>query len=268
MDTDKVLLEQYVCTHPKEAARSLEKLNNTEITAILNELSLKASLNMLGVMNSYIAAKSMELMDLEDAMDLFEKMDLPIAEAILRRCEPSFSDKIVDAMPPKLASVLSQKLMAKENTVASYMDPVVFGLKKHRTAAESIKLIKQVKKGVGSFVCVVDEYNKYMGIVMLNELLFADGQVEIASLIDTDSPSFTTDASTETLADNPVWNEFKSVPVIDIDGKLAGILHFKAVQKNAMDPNNELNRQIIETSNSLGELYGIGLSGFLHVISK
>lgn len=268
MDTDKILLEQYVGKHAKEAARNIERLNFNEIAVILTQLSDEANVNLLAAMNSYIAAKSIELMDLEDAISLFEKLEIPIAEAILRRCEPSFSDKIVENMPPKITGILRQKLKAKENTVAAYLDPVVFSLKNYRTVAEGIKLIKQVKKGVEAFVCLVDENDNYNGIVMLNDLLFADANTEVSSLIKMDSPCFVIDSSTEAILDNPVWMEFKSVPVIFVDGKLAGILHYKAVQKKTLDSSKELNRQIIETSNSLGELYGIGLSGFLHIISK
>ncbi|SMO58442.1 CBS domain-containing protein [Saccharicrinis carchari] len=268
MDTDKVLLEQYVCSHPKEAVRDIERLKDDEKAVVLAELPHELSLSVLSIMNRYLAAKSIERMNLDLAIALFDKMEITPAESILRRCDPQLANKIMDAIAPPKASLIRQKLKVKEDTVASFMNPIVFALKKHRRAEEALRLIKQVKKGVSTFVCVVDEHDNYVGIVMLHELLFADSSTKIAAIIKTDSPCFSADTDIESLSKNTVWQQYRSVPVIDSNGKLVGMLDFKTVDKNTRDPQMELTQQIIETSNSLGELYSIGLSGFLHVIGK
>ncbi len=268
MDTDKLLLEQYTAHHPEEAVHNMEKLTAGQIAAILAELPCELSLSILSKMNSYIAAKSLEQLDTALASDLIEKMDLSLADSLLRRCESQFCDSIVNTLSPRLASLITQKLNAKQDTVASFMDPTIFVLKKHRTVEEAIRLIKQVKKGISNFVCIVDDHENYQGVVMLRDILFAENHVRMSSLIKAESPSFNIDTILESLTNNPIWHQFRAVPIIDFNDKLVGILDYKSVFKNTPDPRSSLTRQLIETSNSLGELYGLGLSGFLNILSK
>ena len=268
MDTDQLLLEQFVLDHPLEAAQANEKLKDEETAAILELFPIELATILLNKMSSYKAARSLKLLNPELAISMFEKIEVQLGESILRQCEPEFSNTILEGITPKLSTILREKIKHKADTVGSFMNPITFGLRKNQTVEEAIKLVKQEKKGIASIVCVVDDNESLEGIILLQDLLFARSRSEIASIMQTNCPRFKTDTSIESVANHPAWLEFQSIPVVGINGKLVGILNFVNINKNKTDPENELTKQIMETSNSLGELYRIGLSGFLQVINR
>lgn len=268
MDTDQLLLEKFVLDHPLEVAKVIEKLKDQEIAAILEAFPIELTTKLLNKMGSYKAAKSLKFLNQKKATILFEKIEMEFAESILRKCEPEFSNTILDGITPKLSNVLRNKLKHKEDTVGSLMNQITFGLRKNQTVEEAIKLVQQEKKGVASIVCVVDDNENLMGIILLQDLLFASGSSDIASIMQTKCPRFKTDTNIEYVANHPAWRQFQSIPVVDNEGKLVGILNFANLNQNSINPEEELTKQIVETSSSLGELYRIGLSGILQVINK
>ena len=268
MDTDQLLLEKFVLDHPLEAAKAMEKLKDQEIAVILEGFPIELTTKLLNKMSSYKAAKSLKFLNQKKAIILFEKIELQFAESILRKCEAEFLNTILDGIKPKLSNVLRNKLNHKEDTVGSFMNQITFGLRKNQTVEEAIKLVQQEKKGISSIVCVVDDNENLKGIILLQDLLFAASSSEIASIMQTNCPRFKTDTNIEYVANHPAWHQFQSIPVVGNEGKLVGILNFANLNKNVINPEEELTKQIIETSSSLGELYRIGLSGFLQVVKR
>lgn len=268
MESDQLLIEQFVHDHPLEATQAIEKLKDDEIAALLEELPGELAALLLNKMSSYKAAKSLKFLTQDTAIILFEKIELQFGESILRQCEPDFSTIILDGITPKLSTILRNKLKHKADTVGSFMNPITFGIRKNHTVEEVIRLVKKEKIESSSIVCVVDENEILEGLILSTDLLFAESKSEITSIMRTNYPWFKTDTSIESVAKHPAWLEFQSIPVVSNGGNLAGIINFASITNNNIDPEKELTKQIIETSNSLGELFRIGLSGFLQVVNR
>ncbi len=268
MDTDKILLEGFIRSHPLEAAQIIEGLKDEEIAAILNNIPTELTVNIISLMNSYKVAKCLELLKKELAAVLIEKIDIQLVELIIRQCEKPFRDNILNSISPKLASALRQKLEHGANTVGSLMNPIAFGLRKELSIQEATDIVKQEKNRVSHLVPIIDIDGKLEGILKLNDLFFEENESQIVSIMKTEIPKFMVDASIDSVADHPAWFEYQSIPVVDFSDKLLGILNFEALYKNKMNANKGLSKHVVETSNSLGELYRIGLSGFLQSVSK
>jgi hypothetical protein len=84
----------------------------------------------------------------------------------------------------------------------------------------------------------------------------------------TEIPRFSPDLTIESIKNHPAWLEYPSIPVTDSLNKLIGILDLETIQKHKRKSDVDQINLTAEVVSSLGELYRMGLSGFLHSISK
>jgi Mg/Co/Ni transporter MgtE len=107
-----------------------------------------------------------------------------------------------------------------------------------------------------------------VGNLPLTELFFADQTKQLAAIMRTDTSRIFADAPIKSLHNHPAWYDYLAIPVIDRSGRLIGILAVENYQKSNAEPDEGLSKEVLETSSALGELYRIGLTGFLQSISK
>lgn len=268
MDTDKIILDEFITHYPAEAVRAIERLSIEEMAAFMEQIPLSLNINLLKHANTYIGAKCLQSISADLAKELIENTEISIAEALLRQCETSFRFKLLDKIDPKLAATLREKLEYDADTVGALMIPRVFALRKSTSVIDALEIVKLEIGRISSVVYVIDEQDKLKGKIMLHELFFADTSKYLHEITNPEIPKFAADMSIKSIVDHPGWHTHRSIPVIDRSEKLIGVLTFAAIQQNKGNKGRELTKEVLETSNSLGELYRIGLTGFLQSISK
>lgn len=268
MDTDYILLEKFTGSHPLQAAQAIEELTEEEIAAVLDEFHADQLIEVVKLMNKYKIAKCLKLIKMTQVVALIEKMEVQDAELILRQCDEDFLNVILNSISKKRALILQQKLRYKPLTVGSFMNPVDFSLKKEQTIKEAIKVIKLEKESLTSVIPVSTIDGKLEGLVKIHDLLLAEKNSLVESIMNTEIPKFSDDMSIESIIIHPGWYEYQSIPVTDSLNKLVGILDFETVYKHKIKSDAEKINPTAETASSLGELYRIGLSGFLQSIDR
>lgn len=268
MNTDLVLLEQFIKRHPIQAAQTIEGLEDEEIAAFMDEVPVELAVGLLNQMKLYKAVRCLRKLPDEQIVDLLGKMDLQKVELLLRQVDEELRVKWLNGMPPKVAAVLRPKLDYPVNSAGALMSPLNILLRQDTMVKEAIKFLKKEKDLVLSSVCVVDADGTLVGLVRLHDLLLASEKEKVSAIMKTDIPKFFADLPLESIKNDPAWYEYPAIPVVDIAGKLIGTIHFEAVQKEQMETGQEMNKRVLETSTALGELYRIGLTAFLQSVSK
>ncbi|MDB4584502.1 hypothetical protein N9164_15230 [Draconibacterium sp.] len=268
MDTDLILLEKFAGGHPMQAAQTIEGFQEEEIAAILNELPTDLLVGIVTFMNRNKVAKCLKLVESTKAYALIENMDVLASESILRQSEEDLRDDILSNISTKTSSAIRQKLKHKAFTIGSLMHPLVFSFKKEQTVKDATAKVKQEKKKYATVIPVVNAERNVEGVVKIQDLFLEKGSSLIEAIMKTEIPKFSADMSIESIINHPGWCDYQSIPVIDPFNKLMGILDFETVQKHKIKSDAEQINLTAETAGSLGELYRVGLSGFLHGISK
>ena len=267
MNTDQIILDQFVNNHPLKAVNVLKEFKHEEMVAFLEAEPLNTTVRIMSAMSSYKAAKCLKKMSRELALTILENMDLRMKITILRQCDERFRNQLLDAMAPLQSAILRQKLAFTTKTAGFLMNPFMLSLKNKLTVEESIIIAKNEKEHISSSILVVDSNGRPEGILKLHDLLFAESSTPIATLMKIEFPKFYADETIESIKNHPGWLDYQSIPVIDRSGILIGTLDFRSLSENKLNK-REQNKNIVETSNALGELYRIGLTGFLHSVSK
>jgi Mg/Co/Ni transporter MgtE len=263
MDTDKIIVAKFLNTHAPEAVLIIEKLENEEISALLSEISFDLAVKALSHMNSYKAAKSMELLDIKLAVVLAERIDILLLELILRQSDDKFQQELLAKISAERSQKIRQKLKYATDAVGAFMNLKVLSLLKDITVGDAETLIRKEKALTTSEVYLTDKEGKIAGILKLHDLMMSKGTGKISSLMIKEIPVFLADDPIQPIINSLVWLDYKAVPVTDKSGLLIGSLQFEDIKKTKLKSDHEFNKQIIETGNALGELYRIGLTGLL-----
>ncbi|NJC27423.1 magnesium transporter MgtE N-terminal domain-containing protein [Neolewinella antarctica] len=267
MNTDQVILNQFIKNHPQQAASALSECSEEEMITFLEASSPDVTISIISSMSSYKAAKYLEKIDMQLVLVIVDKMDLRAKRTVLRQCNEEFRDRLLDKMPPKQSSILRRKLAFTTETIGFLMNPLFLGFKNDLTVAEAIVIAKNGKERVSTNILVVDDKGKPEGVIKLRDLFFAARSTRVSALMKTEFPKFYADESVESIKNHSGWYEYQSIPVVDRYETLIGILDFKTIGESQLSK-EEKNKNMGETGSALGELYRIGLTGLLQSVSK
>jgi magnesium transporter len=171
------------------------------------------------------------------AGEILAHLPVPDISKLLQLCPSDDAAEIVASMPEELReAVLSQMrreegeevqdlLSYPEETAGRIMSPDFFALPEETQASEAIRALRS-KSDVEMvfYVYVVDARNHLLGVISLRQLILADPDVPLRSIMSTNVVSVRTDADQEEVARLVARYDFLAVPVVDDQNKLVGII--------------------------------------------
>lgn len=92
------------------------------------------------------------------------------------------------------------------------------------TVATVLTRLQTNKYDAVDVLCVIDKDRRFLGLVTLQRLLAASCEAEIGTLTDSSVPSVTPDQDQETVASLALEQRLLSVPVVDVEGRLQGVV--------------------------------------------
>ncbi|WP_162415852.1 magnesium transporter MgtE N-terminal domain-containing protein [Cyclobacterium roseum] len=268
MDTDETILEAFIHKHGRAATQILEELEPEEVATLFREIRVDLAARILEPMYAYKASRILESLDQTRAVEIIEQVDLKTAELILRQMEGPLRNSLLEDLPSEVSGPLRLKLRYLENTVGALMDPVLFTLRKSVKVGKALTLIKEHRRLVSPYVFVVNQDKSLYGLVNLQDLLLADKDVPLTTLANTGAPKLYDDVRFETVINIDSWLHYYALPVTDRSDVLVGSLKLEAVRRGNVNSEEVLDKQAIKASAALGELYRIGLTGFLRSPGK
>ena len=152
----------------------------------------------------------------DDAADLVEEMPANVVKRILAQADPQMRKEI------------NEILRYPENSAGSIMTTEYVSLRPTMTVAEAISRIRRT--GVDKetiYTCYVTEERKLLGTVSVKDLLLcADDSRPISGIMDENVISVNTLTDQEEVAQMLSKYNFLALPVVDMDGRMVGIVTF------------------------------------------
>ncbi|HMB64875.1 MAG TPA: CBS domain-containing protein [Eudoraea sp.] len=267
MKTDRLVAEDFIAKYPFRAAQVLEGLNDDEVAELMRELRSEHTLTLLNVMNVEKASRCFALLPTELASELMEASDIFLAESLCRQFDETYLTRLLSNLSPDLTAAINRKLEQAENTVGVLMVPVIV-VNKEMTVKDAFEIIRRNKESLESYLYVVDTSGTFEGAVRLEELLYADRNITLAELMITTIPKFFPDTPIKNILDHPAWYEYRFIPIVDRSEKLLGTLPYRTTREITIKKSGPRTKDLLDTSVALGELYRIGLTGFLQSVGK
>jgi CBS domain-containing protein/sporulation protein YlmC with PRC-barrel domain len=222
----KIAHERLARLHPADIADIVEELAPAEREAVFETLDEHVAAEALEEVDPRLQVSIVESLDSERAADIVEEMDPDAAADLLADLPRETSEVILGEMEPKERREVSELLEFRENTAAGRMTTDFIALPPSATVTEAIYALRHFEGGIEtvSTIFLVDENEKLVGAVPLSTLVLAGPEVPLAELSAEPLISCHAGAGEKEVAELFDKYNLFTLPVVDQDGVLTGII--------------------------------------------
>ena len=160
-------------------------------------------------------AKLLELAAVDDAVFLLDALPPDLKEQVL---------KIVDL--EERFSEVQERLTYEDETAGRIMDSDFVAMSEDQTVSEAIAHVRSIAGEVDmiSYLYVTDHLEHLLGIVSLRQLLLSSPDSTLGEIMNSSPIKVHIDTDQEEVAQQAARYDLLAIPVIDDDGRLAGIV--------------------------------------------
>ena len=150
----------------------------------------------------------------DDAADIVEEMPANVVSRILQQADP------------EKRRMINEILHYPEDSAGSIMTTEYVSLQPHMTVAEAIRRIRRVgvDKETINTCFVVDGTRKLLGTLTIRTLILAEEDTELEEIMTPNTVSVMTTEDQETVAGQLAKYDLTSIPVVDGEDRLVGIV--------------------------------------------
>lgn len=181
---------------------------------VFSYLELDHQQNIINSLSNKEAASILDNMYADDAADLIDEMPANIVKQLLSNTNPETRRDI------------NFLLNYPEDSAGSLMTVEFIDIKENNTVKEAVqKVKKQAKENkIIDFCYVLDKRRKLIGIISLQDLLINDDDIIIKDIMDNVNYKINTLTDQEIVANKFKKYDVNSMPVVDSENKLVGII--------------------------------------------
>jgi len=231
----------------------LFNLKSKDIGALKLMINNASELDLLNVIDGLSAENQaivFRLLSKDKALFVFEQLDITDQEKLMRsfteeatiemisELDPDDRVRLLDELPAtvakRLIAALSPAERAATNLLMGYeahtagriMTPEYVRLRKDMSVAEAVERIKLTARDKETIytLYVTDYTRKLEGVLSLRDLFFAESDVKIETIMQTDTVKVSTDDDQEEAARLMQKLDLLSIPVVDKENRIVGII--------------------------------------------
>ncbi len=222
--TPKRMQEQLSSYHENDIALALDLLNKTERTKLYQILDSEALADILEY-SDHIAEYVQEL-SIRKKVDVFSRMETSDVVDVLRHLEKGERETLIDLRDPEGRSDVKLLSSFDEDEIGSVMSTNYIVVSDHASVKEAMsELVRQAAENDNiSTIYVVDQYNIFYGAIDLKDLIIAREGTDLKGIMTCSYPYIYARASIEDCI--PQLRDYSedSIPVLDNDNKLIGVI--------------------------------------------
>ena len=227
-----ILARAFLRQFPADAARHVESAPLEEAVELLGAESTPDAVAVIERLASNVAADVLQALPPEKARRIVAAMDPVRAAASLAWFEPEARGRVLEELDSRAAKELRAMAEYPPETAGRLMDPRVFGFARGTTVSEAIARLRSGKKREVSDVFLTDPDGLLVGRVPLRELAVSPPNESLDALA---SPpiSVQATATAEEVVSHLTDLRLSSLPVVDFDGRLIGVIRHHTLVKTA-----------------------------------
>ena len=246
----EVLIEE----NPVDIAELFEDLPKDQCLKLFRILPKDLAAETFSYLSSEKQQEIVENITDEEIKHIINEMFIDDTVDFIEEMPANIVDKILQNTSPDTRKLINQFLKYPENSAGSVMTVEYVSLKSDMNIGQALNHIKKV--GINNEtidICyVIDNQRKLVGFISLKSLIFLDDIIPLVDAMETNVISATTTDDQEVIASLFRKYDLTSMPVVDIEGRLVGIITIDDVvdvidQENtedfqkmaAMDPSDE-----------------------------
>jgi magnesium transporter len=242
MEVERRLVVRFLEDHPEEAASLLER-NPCEGAALLaNRCPAELAAALLRRMAPDAASSCLAHLPAERAAKVATSLAPGALAMLLRRLPIEDIERIARALPAPLRASLSTLLRYPPGTAGALLDPTALALPRDLTVGEAIERMRRVPHGAVGYLYVVDREQELVGVVSMEDLLFAEEDALLGEAMTAPVTSLPATLDREAIVAHRGWIVYHAMPVVDEEERFLGAIAYETFR--------EIERELREAASS------------------
>lgn len=198
---------------PEDRHRILSALDHSSAGTVLNDTTVSIRAELVEEIAPERLARIAEALPADEAADLIGELELADTEEVLQHVSSEDEE------------ILRRLLKYPEDTAGGIMNPDVIALQPEETVDDAIRLLRSAAETTSiAAVYVVDEGHHLLGFVRMRRMVTARSSTRLGDIMSTNVISVRAETDQEEVADIVDKYDFLSIPVVDAENRLMGIV--------------------------------------------
>ncbi|MCC3144625.1 magnesium transporter [Halanaerobium sp. Z-7514] len=233
-------------------AKLLRNFSSEHIYNFLQHLPKERILDVINGFAEEYAAELLELMPEEERLEYLAKMDSDEVADILQQYPKEKQEEILEDLSQSKREEVERLASYSEDTVGAFLEKDYLSVKSGSSIENVLAEIKKLADIIDhrSYVYIVNENNKLLGVCSFRELLFADRKAKIDSVMTENIYTAHIEDPAHDAAQRIRARKLKLLPIVDETERLIGVLSMETAGELL---SNEIAEDILALSGVSGE---------------
>lgn len=218
----------------------LSTMNEADIASIFEEIASDSLPVLFRLLPKDLAADTFALMETDnqellirgfsdnEIKEVFDELYVDDAADIVEEMPANVVKRILKNTDPQMRQMINEILKYPEDSAGSLMTTDYISLRPQMTVSDAIKRIRRtINEAETIYTCyITDENRKLLGYLSVKNLLLAQEEDKICDIMDKTIVCVHTLDDKEDVAKDMNRYDFVTMPVVDDEGRLVGIVTF------------------------------------------
>ena len=212
--------------HPADLASIIDQLGRRDRAGVIASLDDEAAADAIEEMEPETQVEVLEDLEPERAADILEEMSPDDAADLVADLSDEARTEILSLMEREEADEVTGLLGYPEDSAGGIMTTEFVAVPESLTAAQTIERLRELEPDAETiyYVYVTDDDGRLAGVLSLRDLIVAPPTTRIADVMIREPVAVGVLADQEEVAQVVARYNLLAVPVVDAEGRLAGIV--------------------------------------------
>jgi magnesium transporter len=220
---------EYLRRHPSEAAEQLDALPASQLAPAIQGLEPGPLAIAMEYLSPLKGLALFELLAPEPQLAILERAAPRLAITILGEMDDDRRDGLLSASRPAVADDLRRLLAFPENTAGRLMEGSFVGARASMTVGEALRRLQESPIRRARSLFVITPEQRLAGRVDMQDLALAGRDDPLRNYMQPVEGVVTALAPREEVVDLLDRSRLDSVPVVDADGRLMGVVRYRSL---------------------------------------
>jgi magnesium transporter len=209
---------------PADITALLYEFNSEESKYVMDLLSIEIQAEIVSDLNPDTRKKFLKIYPPAEIVNFLNQLASDDTADILNELPIKEREQVLAGLEPELKMQVTELLRYEENVAGGLMAKELIKARYYWTVVECVNEIRKQAENVNKFyaVYVVDEQDKLLGRVALQDLIVRDAKTIVADIYEKDVVSVETYRVDSEVAEIMKKYDLESIPVVNVRGQLVG----------------------------------------------
>ena len=241
MDAALAVITRLVDSEPQQAALAVEALPAAQAAEVICALSPEVAARLLARVHPAYEAAILEHLVPEPAATLIGLADPDDAADAFRALSDESRRIILASLTGERRRELEERLSYPDDSAGRIMRADVVSFARDSRVRDVVTRLKTMTaaKNSQSYTYVVDDHRRLLGVLNMRDLLLADDDARVETIMRSDVVSVPAHIDREELIAEPKLKGYLSIPVVDAQGRLLGAVRTSDLLESSQEEATE-----------------------------